>query len=524
MKKRRSLIIGLCFALVCLFALNVSAHAAQAGGTCGKSISWTLSDEGTLTVTGTGGLEFDIDGWSVPWNEYRSSIKSVVIEDGITRIGEWLFRDCVNLTDVTIPEGVSGISWGAFYGCTRLTDVSLPKSVKYIGHDAFYNCDQLTVITFPADTVVEHSAFEDCDGLTEVTFLGNAELDCFAFADCVNLTEVTVLGSASGIEEAAFQNCPSLARLTFGGAAPAFAEFAFVDVTAVVTYPCNNATWTPEKRQDYGGTLTWKADHHYQNGNCTLCGNDFPTVRGLTQTAAERYALSVSWEKLEDADKYWVYVNGKLYNSTTDTTLTITKRSPDTDYQIAVTAKLTDGTVLPLAQAQTLIARTRENARTTCIAGTNFITLTWDAQGADKTWIYIGTSEDQLNVVASSAGSSFTLKKLAADTRYYIRLAQLVDGKVILSEEVLSVKTASDEVLRVTARLEGDALSLDWQANGDSYKYWVILRVDDRTLTYSMAETAFQLSGLDFSACTVTVKGVNTLGVYDYGPVDLKML
>lgn len=520
MKKLCSVVVSLCLTLVCLCLMSIPAQAATVG-TCGENITWQLSEDGILTISGTGRLEFDIDGISVPWKEHRASIKSVVIEDGITRIGEWLFRDCVNLTDVTLPEGVSGISWGAFYGCSSLTDLTLPKSVKYIGHDAFYNCDQLTAITFPADTAVEYSAFEGCDGLTDVTFLGDAELDSFVFADCVRLAEVTFRGDVSYIEESAFRNCRSLNSITFGGAAPAFADFAFADVTAVVLYPCNDATWTREKQEDYGGTLTWKADHRYQNGNCTLCGQGFPKVRGLTQTAAERYTLSVSWEKLEGAVKYWVYVDGKLYNSTTDTTLTVTKRSPGTDYQIAVTAKLEDGTLLTLTEAEVLTARTRETARTTCVAGTDFINLTWDAQGADKTWIYIGTAEDQLNVVASAAGSSFTLKKLTADTVYYLRLAQLIDGKVVLSEEVLTVKTASDEVLRVDVRLEDGALTLDWQANGDSYKYWVILHFGDRTLTYSTADTEFRLSGFDFADCTVTVKGVNTLGVYDYGLIDL---
>ncbi|MBQ2731043.1 MAG: leucine-rich repeat domain-containing protein, partial [Clostridia bacterium] len=125
MKRPVSLLLAfLLVALVVpLSALPVSAATSGTTGDC----TWTL-DGTKLTISGKGVMgdydySFDL---LAPWGTY---ITSVVMEDGVTSIGEEAFYGCKKLTSVTIPDSVTSIGWGAFEGCTALTSVTIPNSV-----------------------------------------------------------------------------------------------------------------------------------------------------------------------------------------------------------------------------------------------------------------------------------------------------------------------------------------------------------------------------------------------------------
>ena len=97
-------------------------------GSCGDKLTWSLSDDGTLTISGKGAMDnYKFDGYDylansyyytdAPWDTYRYHIKSVVIENGVTSIGDRAFYGCVNLSNVTIPSSVTSIGEYAFYDC-----------------------------------------------------------------------------------------------------------------------------------------------------------------------------------------------------------------------------------------------------------------------------------------------------------------------------------------------------------------------------------------------------------------------
>lgn len=93
-----------------------TATLAAESGWCGDTadnLTWTLDDEGTLTISGTG----EMAEWSfyrdAPWYSYRSVIKSVEISDGVTSIGSYAFYNCTGLTSITIPNSVTSI--GSFH-------------------------------------------------------------------------------------------------------------------------------------------------------------------------------------------------------------------------------------------------------------------------------------------------------------------------------------------------------------------------------------------------------------------------
>ncbi len=161
-----------------------------ASGTCGAqgdNLTWELSCDSVLTISGTGAMT-DYSS-SAPWYSSRSSITSVIISDGVTSIGDYAFRYCSSLTSVTIGNSVTSIGDYAFYGCSSLTSVTIPNSVTSIGEWAFNDCSSLTSVTIP----------------NSVTSIGN-----YAFSGCSGLTSVTIGNSVTSIGEQAFYGCSSL--------------------------------------------------------------------------------------------------------------------------------------------------------------------------------------------------------------------------------------------------------------------------------------------------------------------------
>ncbi|MBQ7399428.1 MAG: leucine-rich repeat domain-containing protein [Clostridia bacterium] len=203
--------------------------AVSASGTCGNKLSWSLDTDGVLTISGTG----DMTDWSsvesTPWYDYMSDIKSIVVENGVTSIGNNAFGildagdievDYDDLFYKVLYSGTIGsISWqigdnGVLYlsGTGALADyasysavpwsayvssisnVSIDSGITGIGSYAFYGITNLTKISMP-DTV---------------TSLGS-----YALAECTSLKEV-FLGGVNSVPANAFQNCSSLESLKFG--------------------------------------------------------------------------------------------------------------------------------------------------------------------------------------------------------------------------------------------------------------------------------------------------------------------
>ena len=131
-------------------------------GTIHAEITWNLSDDGTLTISGTDMPDYY--GYDdSPWYSKRDKIKKIVIENGVTKIGNCAFYECNSLTSVTISNSVTSIGECAFAGCKGLSSINIPNSLTSIGVGAFGNCSSLTSITFPNSvTSIRRSAFAGC--------------------------------------------------------------------------------------------------------------------------------------------------------------------------------------------------------------------------------------------------------------------------------------------------------------------------------------------------------------------------
>lgn len=124
-------------------------HAEIASGTCGKdgdNITWTLSDDGTLTLSGSGEME-NYYG-NQPWRVNINQIKKIEISEGISNIGRGAFEGYNKLASVTIPTSVTSIGVRAFADCRSLASVNIPNSIVQIGGSAFVGCDNMRDIYY----------------------------------------------------------------------------------------------------------------------------------------------------------------------------------------------------------------------------------------------------------------------------------------------------------------------------------------------------------------------------------------
>ena len=149
--------------------------AASDSGTCGKNLTWTLDEGGTLTISGTGAMG-DYSYNAMPWYDYRNSIKTAVIEDGVTSIGDRAFWECNSLESVNIPDSVTSIGNSAFAYCVSLESVTIGNSVTSIDKNAFSACRKLASVIIPASlTSLAYGVFAYCSSLTDVYYTGTEE-------------------------------------------------------------------------------------------------------------------------------------------------------------------------------------------------------------------------------------------------------------------------------------------------------------------------------------------------------------
>lgn len=146
-----------------------------ASGKCGKNANWTLDSYGTITISGKGIIDTSDE---IPWYEYSSIIREVIINSGITDIGEDAFIDCHFLHSITLPSTITSIPPLSFFGCgsmgSGINSLIIPDSVTRIEDRAFY-CGNLNSVYIPKGvTYIDATAFEDT-GLSTVYYAGSEE-------------------------------------------------------------------------------------------------------------------------------------------------------------------------------------------------------------------------------------------------------------------------------------------------------------------------------------------------------------
>ena len=145
------------------------------------TLNWKLTDAGVLTISGTGAIpDYTNDtADSRPWVDYWKKIKRLVVEDGVTRIGNQAFSGFEYMTSATIASSVTSIGDWAFYYCTSLSDVALGENVTF-GKNAFTDAPvEAAVLARENDAYTSSQYFDE---LCSVTLTGNYRDDVIAVA------------------------------------------------------------------------------------------------------------------------------------------------------------------------------------------------------------------------------------------------------------------------------------------------------------------------------------------------------
>ena len=229
------------------------------------NLTWKLDADGTLNISGTGAMK-DYDSDSNPSPIYNNSdVKEVVIEDGVTSIGNKAFDSCSSLTSITIPNSVTSIKAATFYGCTSLTSITIPDSVTSIGYATFTGCSSLTSITIPDSvTSIGYATFTGCSSLTSITIPDSVTSIGYAtFAGCSSLTSITIPDSVTSIGESAFSNCSSLQTISLS-CKSTLKRSDFGDQADLVSYALHTLKKTEAKAATYaenGNKAYWTCEH-----------------------------------------------------------------------------------------------------------------------------------------------------------------------------------------------------------------------------------------------------------------------
>ncbi len=269
MKKAFSLLfIALVISAVSVGLLSIDANAATSGTT--GDCTWTLDDNGVLTISGNGKMADynweekipgppDLDLYlDLPWEK---NITEVIIEEGVTRIGDYSFNNCEQLTSITIPSSVTEIgdcilhksndvpydiylsnlkvwsehdrgdlnSANLYLNGALLTNLVIPEGVTSVGKRAFLGCTSLTSVTLPEGiTRIEDDAFSGCTNLNTAYITKNLQafyeggITCSTllphggniYLNGTLLTNLVIPEGVTSVGKRAFSGCTSLTSVT----------------------------------------------------------------------------------------------------------------------------------------------------------------------------------------------------------------------------------------------------------------------------------------------------------------------
>lgn len=226
-----------------------------ASGNCGaeadgSNVTWVLTTDGTLILSGTGAVAAYDSRKDTPWGDYNYQILRVEVQKGITSvsgfcscyelqevslpeglisIGKLTFMDCQKLQEIRLPKSLKTLGEGTFASCFALTEIELPEGLKTVGEGFLYHCISLTSVVIPASvTEMGDRPFSGDWALKTVEIKGNVpRLSNYSFHECDALQEVLITGSVGTIGDDAFKELDSLERVQIASGLKTIGKRAF---------------------------------------------------------------------------------------------------------------------------------------------------------------------------------------------------------------------------------------------------------------------------------------------------------
>ena len=231
-------------------SLNLDFESnAYGSGVCGENLTWMIDGDGTMVISGTGPM-YDYVAGDQPWYSISTRIKKVVVESGVTSIGDYAFgsdcgalikvtlsdtvksigsyafADTNNLEGIKLPEGLTTIKSHAFEN-SAIKSANIPSTVTTITEAAFKNCNLLEAIELHDNiTTIEDAAFAGT-GIRSVTIPGSVTNWGTSTFSRSSLTSVTVSEGITRIPDSSFYRCTDLTVVNLANSITAIGKEAF---------------------------------------------------------------------------------------------------------------------------------------------------------------------------------------------------------------------------------------------------------------------------------------------------------
>ena len=261
-------------------------YVTTASGNFGTGLKW-IYDNATqeLRISGSGSIPRD----NLPWRNYESSIKSIIIEEGITSIDEFVFDDLASLTNVSFPSTLTRIGNFAFDGCHSLTTVNFPDNLIQLGNCAFRDCSFLQDVKLPNNLrIMGTNCFKGTAIKTIEIPSSMITIPQRAFDECYYLETITLPNTIRGIDACAFQNCSGLRSVIYKG---------------------TTAEWERINIASYGNDALRSAAIKTASSPVSPATPNKVTLaktklKSVSNTAS---GIKVTWSKVNQASGYYIY-------------------------------------------------------------------------------------------------------------------------------------------------------------------------------------------------------------------------
>lgn len=224
-------------------------------GTCGDNLTWKLTDDGVLTISGSGEMKRFSIYYNDAWREFAGQINKVIIENGVTSIGDYAFYDCTEMREVLMSDSVKNIGIYSFGNCSDLSEIILPASVTVTNtsrfNNSFYNCNSITDVlfnsydsknnvdaikkSFGSDSIINYTYTGSCgpnatftlDSDGNLVISGSGDISSNAFQDWTNITKVVIGDEITSIGNRTFDGCTKITEVKIGEKVTTISDCAF---------------------------------------------------------------------------------------------------------------------------------------------------------------------------------------------------------------------------------------------------------------------------------------------------------
>lgn len=212
------------------------------------SVTAALYQDGTLVISGSGAtMNCTSSSYKntnfCPWYAYASTITGIVVTEGVTGIGNYLFYGYSNIKTLELASSVTSIGNFTFRACELIETITFSNGLTSIGNSAFLGCTSLKELSFPASlTKIDSNAFWNCTSLASVEFDDASNLTSLSdniFYKCSALKSVKLPSRLTSIGATAFFDCTALETIDIpkGLTSLGWGAFSGCSLTGDITIP-----------------------------------------------------------------------------------------------------------------------------------------------------------------------------------------------------------------------------------------------------------------------------------------------